>query len=162
MFKIRKATVEDIPLIRTLTFQVWPRTYSKILSVEQISYMLDMMYSVSSLTKQMEEKCQFIIIYSRGEPVGFASYQELKPTVWKLHKLYVLITKQGQGTGRFMMDYIIEEIKKQGARSLELQVNRQNHAKKFYQKLGFTEREMIKLDIGNGYFMDDYVMEKLV
>ena len=110
----------------------------------------------------MEEKCQFIIIYNGKEPAGFASYQELKPTVWKLHKLYVLITEQGNGTGRFMMNYIFDEIKKQGAKSLELQVNKENLAKNFYQKLGFTQREMIKLDIGNGYFMDDYVMEKMV
>lgn len=149
-------------MIRRLTFLVWPQTYSRILSVEQINYMLDMMYSVSSLTKQMEEKCQFIIIYTGKEPAGFASYQELKPTVWKLHKLYVLVSEQGKGTGKFMMNYIFDEIKKLGAKSLELQVNKENRAKNFYQKLGFTQREMIKLDIGNGYFMDDYVMEKMV
>ena len=160
MFKIEKATTEDIPLIRRLTFAVWPKTYSRILSVGQIDYMLEMMYSVSSLRKQMEDKCQFIIIYSGGEPVGFASYQELKPGAWKLHKLYVLVSEQGKGTGKFMMDYIMGEIKKQGAESLELQVNRRNLAKNFYEKLGFAQREMIKLDIGNGYFMDDYVMEK--
>ena len=61
--------------------------------MEQIDYMLEMMYSVSSLKKQMEDKCQFIVIYSGGEAVGFASYQELKPGVWKLHKLYVLVSE---------------------------------------------------------------------
>ena len=54
---------------------------------------------------------------------------------------------------------LINEIRKQGANSLELQVNRNNKAKNFYEKLGFVEREIIKLDIGNGFIMDDYVME---
>ena len=59
-----------------------------------------------------------------------------------------------------MINYIIEEIKKLNASSLFLQVNRYNNAKTFYEKLGFTEIDFINLDIGNGYFMNDYVMEK--
>ena len=122
--------------------------------------MLEMMYSESALKKQMEDNCQFIFVYEDDEPVGFAGYQEIKPKAWKLHKIYVLISQQGKGTGRFVIDHVINEISKQGATSLELQVNRNNPAKGFYEKLGFTEFEQIKLDIGNGFFMDDYVMKK--
>ena len=60
MFEIKKAESGDIPLIRELTFRVWPQTYASILSQEQIDYMLEMMYSESSLKKQMtEDGCQF-------------------------------------------------------------------------------------------------------
>ena len=52
MFEIRNATVTDIPLIRELTYKVWPQTYVNILSAEQIDYMLEMMYSTASLEKQ--------------------------------------------------------------------------------------------------------------
>ena len=139
---------------------VWPQTYAGILTPQQIDYMLEMMYSEAALRNQMTDGCQFIFIYEDEQPVGFASYQETKPGTWKLHKIYVLLTQQGKGTGKFMIDHIIEEILKQGAVSLELQVNRNNKAKGFYEKLGFIEREIINLDIGNGYFMNDYVMEK--
>ena len=122
--------------------------------------MLEMMYSESALKKQMEDKCQFIFVYEDEEPVGFASYQEIKQATWKLHKIYVLMTQQGKGTGKFMIDHIIKEIQRQGATSLQLQVNRGNKAKSFYEKLGFYEIERINLDIGNGFFMNDYVMEK--
>lgn len=108
----------------------------------------------------MKDGCRFILVYDDAKAVGFAAYQELKPRVWKLHKIYILITQQGKGTGKNVIDHIINEIKKTGATSLELQVNRNNKAKSFYEKLGFIEREMIKLDIGNGFFMDDYIMEK--
>lgn len=160
MFTIRTTTTGDIELIRKLTYQVWPQTYSSLLSQEQIDYMLEMMYSPSSLQQQMEGGAQFVIINDGNEPVGFASYQEIKPATYKLHKLYVLPSQQGKGTGRYMIDHIIEEIKKKGATSLQLQVNRDNKAKTFYEKLGFTVLEEIKLDIGKGYFMDDYIMEK--
>jgi ribosomal protein S18 acetylase RimI-like enzyme len=71
-----------------------------------------------------------------------------------------LPSQQGKGTGRFLLDYILKEIKQQGAVSLQLQVNRYNKAKDFYEKLGFTVIEEADFDIGNGFFMNDYVMEK--
>jgi len=160
MFEIRNATLNDIPLIRELTFRVWPQTYDSILSPEQIDYMLEMMYSTESLEKQIAEGCRFIIVYESGNPAGFASYQETEPYVWKLHKLYVLIDQQGKGTGKFLLNHIINSIKQQNANALQLQVNRHNKAKDFYEKLGFTVIKIINLDIGNGYFMNDYVMEK--
>jgi len=161
MFEIKKAGTGDIPLIRELTFRVWPQTYAGILSQEQIDYMLEMMYSETSLNKQMtEDGCQFIIVYEDGNPVGFASYSEEEARRWKLNKIYVLQNQQGKGTGKYVINFIIEEIKKQNANSLFLQVNRYNNAKAFYEKLGFTEIDFINLDIGNGYFMNDYVMEK--
>ena len=107
-----------------------------------------------------EDGCQFIIVYENGNPVGFASYNEEEAQRWKLNKIYVLQNQQGKGTGKYVINYIIEEIKKQNASSLFLQVNRYNNAKTFYEKLGFTETDFINLDIGNGYFMNDYVMEK--
>jgi len=107
-----------------------------------------------------KDRCQFIIVYENGNPVGFASYNEEEAQRWKLNKIYVLQNQQGKGTGKYVINYIIEEIKKQNANSLFLQVNRYNNAKAFYEKLGFTEIDFISLDIGNGYFMNDYVMEK--
>lgn len=160
MFRIEQATTNDIPLIRELCFQVWPQTYASLLSNEQIEYMLEMMYSEASLQKQMTDGATFIFVYDGDEPVGFASYQEMDPAVFKLHKIYVLPSQQGKGTGRFVIDHILDEIKQQGAAALQLQVNRNNNAKIFYEKLGFVVIEEINLDIGNGYVMDDYIMEK--
>jgi len=163
MFEIRYATPDDIDLIRELTLQVWPQTYSSIISKEQIDYMLEMMYSKSSLSKQMtEEGCQFVIIYENNKAAGFASFSEIENKIWKLHKIYVLLNQQGKGTGRFLLNYILEIIKSKKGASLRLQVNRHNNAKGFYEKLGFTILEEADFEIGGGYFMNDYVMEKIL
>jgi ribosomal protein S18 acetylase RimI-like enzyme len=160
MLSIRTASVKDIPLIKELTFAIWPQTYRSIISQQQIDYMLDMMYSTASLQKQMEEDgCTFIIVYDEKEPVGFASYVESDPAIWKLNKIYVLPSQQGKGTGKFIINYIISQIKKENAKALQLQVNRDNKAKHFYEKLGFKVIQTANFDIGNGYFMNDYVME---
>jgi ribosomal protein S18 acetylase RimI-like enzyme len=121
------------------------------------------MYSEDSLKKQLtEDGCQFIIVYENGNPVGFASYREEEPRRWKLNKIYILQNQQGKGTGKYVINYIIEEIKKQDAMALFLQVNKNNTAKVFYERLGFAEVDFINLDIGKGYFMNDYIMEKIL
>ena len=158
--EIREATIDDIPLIRDLCFKVWPQTYISIVSQEQIDYMLDKMYSTSSLQKQMESGSQFIIVYDGEKPVGFAAWFEKAPSVFKLDKIYVLLSQQGKGTGRFMIDHIIDKVKRREAIALQLQVNRYNKAKNFYERLGFVVIEEKDFDIGNGFFMNDYVMEK--
>ena len=159
-YRIRKATVDDIPLIRELCFKVWPQTYASIVSQEQIDYMLDKMYSSPSLQKQMDTGSEFILVYDENEPVGFASYFEKAPSVFKLDKIYVLLSQQGKGTGKFVIGYIVNEIKQRGATSLQLQVNRHNKAKDFYEKMGFVVIDEKDFDIGQGFFMNDFVMEK--
>ena len=160
MFKIRKATSEDIPLIRELCLKVWPQTYAPILSQEKIDYMLELMYSSASLEKQMNHGRQFIFVYEDQEPIGFAAYFEKAPTIFKLDKIYILPSQQGKGTGRFVIEYILNEIKQEQATALQLQVNRDNKAKSFYERLGFVVIDYQDFDIGNGFFMNDYVMEK--
>lgn len=160
MLKIRKASITDIPLIRDLTFRIWPQTYTGLLTPEQIEYMLGMMYSESSLEKQMNSGSQFIFVYDDEEPVGFAAYFSKELSIYKLDKIYILPSQQGKGTGRFVIDYIVDELKKKEASALQLQVKRDNKARFFYEKLGFKILHEINVDIGNGYFMNDYLMEK--
>jgi ribosomal protein S18 acetylase RimI-like enzyme len=163
MLSIQHAELTDIPLIRELCLKVWPQTYEGIISNEQIEYMLELMYSEQSLQKQMtEQRCQFIFVYDDKDPVGFASFSETEPTVFKLHKIYILPGQQGKGTGKFVIDHIISRIKSKGATALQLQVNKRNKAKSFYEKLGFAVLYEFDFPIGNNFVMDDYLMEKKI
>ena len=76
MFKIRKATLDDLSTIRSLADIVFPHTYREILSSEQLDYMMDWMYSDESLRRQMiAEGHLYYIAYKEGEPVGYVSIQ---------------------------------------------------------------------------------------
>ena len=79
--------------------------------------------------------------------------------LYKLHKIYALPDQQGKGIGKFIINYISGEIKPIGATALQLNVNRYNKAKGFYEKLGFKVIGEEDIDIGNGYLMNDYIME---
>lgn len=160
MLSIKNATPADISLIRELAMQVWPQTYTPILGNEQVAYMLEKFYTPESLRKQMEEMGhRFIICYSEGQPVAFASWCEEEVSVYKLHKIYIIRGRQGKGTGKAILDHIVLEIKAEGATELRLNVNKYNFpAKAFYEKTGFKILYDEDIDIGNGYFMNDHVM----
>ena len=164
MLSIYTATTQHIPVIHSLAHQIWPKTFAEILSAEQLDYMLDMMYSHQSLQNQIEiEKHIFIIAFEDKKPIGFAAYYPKDKTshsLYKLDKIYVLPDQHGKGIGKKLIEYIISIIRPMGASILELNVNRSNNAVTFYQKLGFTTTSEVDLPIGQGYFMNDYVMQK--
>lgn len=162
--QIRSADSHDIPLIRELTMAIWPSAYNHIIGEQQVAYMLDKFYAPEQLRSQMEEGGhRFILCYADERPVGFASYSEIEPQIFKLHKLYVLPGEQGKGIGRFIVSYIVSDIKNSNAIALRLNVNRYNHsAIAFYEKAGFSRLKEEDIDIGGGYFMNDYVLERTV
>jgi GNAT superfamily N-acetyltransferase len=159
-FSIRLAELDDINTIGWLAQQTWPATYGDIVSAEQLQYTLNLIYSPASLRRQiLEDKHQFLLVEQDEEPIGFASWGPLaEPGVYKLHKLYVLPGIQGKGMGKAMLEFIFEDIR--GARALRLNVNRYNKARQFYEKMGFSVIREEDVDIGSGYFMNDFVMEK--
>lgn len=159
--QIRMADEEDINVIGWLAQQIWPVAYKDIVSADQIAYMLHHIYSPEALKQQMADKHQFLVAELEEEPVAFASYSAINETgLFKLHKLYVLPELHGRGIGAALLDFIREEILPLGGTKLRLNMNRNNKAKSFYQKNGFKIIGEEDVDIGNNYFMNDYVMEK--
>jgi len=103
--------------------------------------MLEKFNSLNSLHNQLlNSHHNFILVLDNNIPVGFASFslKEEKSSVFHLHKIYVLPDQQGNGTGKMLLEYIINSIKKQDATALTLNVNRHNKARYFYEKHGFN------------------------
>jgi GNAT superfamily N-acetyltransferase len=158
---IRPADLDDINTIGFLAQQIWPDTYGSILSSEQLRYMMKLFYSPVSLRRQMvDEHHRFVLVETGEEAIGFASWSATAdPGIYKLHKIYFLPGQQGKGLGRSLLQFIFGEIGPEGARTLRLNVNRYNKARQFYERMGFAVIKEEDVPIGNGYFMNDYVME---
>ncbi|MES2456091.1 MAG: GNAT family N-acetyltransferase [Bacteroidota bacterium] len=162
MILLRKGKEQDIESIQDLANRTWWKTYAGYLSPEQIEYMLDQMYNRGVLLSQFQEGYVFLMAEDNGTDLGFASFSVLDSDkkIYKLHKLYVLPETHGKGLGKLLMNEVVNLIRNQGGAFLQLNVNRNNNAAEFYQKAGFVIKETMDLDIGNGYLMNDYVMEK--
>ena len=162
ILEIRFAEREDINTIGYLAHEIWPQAYADILTSEQLSYMLDLLYKPTSLSRQMNQQHIFLIAELDEEPSGFASFSEMEPGLFKLHKLYVLPGLHGKGVGRALLDFVTAECVSRGGTTLLLNVNRHNKAINFYKKNGFRIIREEDVDIGNGYYMNDYVMSKAI
>jgi GNAT superfamily N-acetyltransferase len=157
---ITKASVDNIPYIQHIAHITWPLVYGPIVGEAQLAYMLNLIYSTSSLERQIKEGSTFLLAKENNEPIAFAAYFLKSPNMYKLDKLYALPNQQGKGLGKMLVNYIIDEIKPLGATALHLNVNRHNiKAQRFYEHLNFKIIEEQDISIGEGYFMNDYVME---
>lgn len=160
---IRQATVQDIKAIHELAEKIWWPAYRNIISDEQISFMLDDMYSEASLLEQMNAGIGFLLAEKDNVPLAFAGYSisEADNQICRLHKLYVLPSEQGSGTGKKLIEHISSLARTQGAKILELNVNRGNPARHFYTKAGFEVFQTVDIPYHH-FILNDYVMRKML
>jgi ribosomal protein S18 acetylase RimI-like enzyme len=160
MIRILDATQDDIPTIQSLAEKTWWPTYSSIITAEQIRFMLNKIYSVETLQEVMTNGSQtFIILHDEHGPQGFASYgmRSEDPSICKLHKIYVLPENHGKGYGKMLIEEIKKRILALNIQTLDLNVNRFNRARSFYEKIGFKVIQEENVSIGP-YWMNDYIM----
>ncbi len=170
--EIRKASLEEIPIIRDIAKVAFRHTYGLILSSDQIDYMMDWMYSEESLKAQMVERSNvFYIMSVAGNDIGYASFERhMNPPadlegmiVFNLQKLYILPQCQGYSCGTTLLKYVEDQMRSLVGNQpavYELNVNRNNSAVTFYQKQGLEINREGDFPIGGGYYMNDYIMRK--
>ena len=159
--KLTALKTEQLPIVIDLTKKIWPVAYGEILSKAQLDYMIDKFYNETALRELMQKGHVFYVAQDdNGKDVGFVSYEiNSEPNKTKIHKIYVLPETQGTGLGRQFFELVKEKAIENQQNAIFLNVNKYNNAIHFYTKLGFTKVKDEVIDIGNGYVMDDYVME---
>lgn len=162
---ILPATIEHLPHIAELAGLSWRAHYPGIISVEQIEYMLGRMYNLDTLRDDITVRGITMDRLLRDTHlIGFAAYGPTDdPGEMKLHKLYLHPDEKRKGYGSLLLRHVEAATRARGYRSLMLTVNRRNHgAVATYRRNGFNIRATVDIDIGHGFVMDDFVMEKKV
>ena len=152
---------DELSVVKALAHDIWPRVYDYMISQEQISYMLSLMYDLNQLKQQWVQGVKFVLLEVEGIPQGFLSFEEKDECIF-LHKLYLRPEMQGQGFGKKMLQVAIDFAVDSKIPSLELTVNRNNKSLDFYLGNGFEIKEEKDFDIGGGYFMNDYILSLAV
>ena len=160
MIRSRKAGIDDIALIRDLAEKSFLPTYKEILSADQLDWMFDWMYSADSLRQQIEDGHVFFIAYDGDRPCGYVSVERQGEALFHLQKIYVLPDFQGKHVGQYLVRLVFDYVRflYSGECTVELNVNRNNKAKFFYERMGFSVARSGDFPIGNGYYMNDYIM----
>lgn len=158
---IRRARLEELAGIARLAEIIWNAHYPSILSREQIRYMLDLMYAVDKMQREVcEEGICYWVAEDGSELVGFAAAGPTEtPHVHKLHKLYVHPQHHRQGWGRKLLAAVQAHVRNAGSSRLVLCVNKRNEtALRAYEKYGFRPLDSVCTPIGGGFVMDDFVL----
>jgi ribosomal protein S18 acetylase RimI-like enzyme len=159
---IRAAGFDDLPAISGLATEIWWDTYKGIISDEQIGFMLENLYSQESLRNRFSKGMVFLIAEDNTGTFGFAEYSVTpEEKIFKIHKLYIIPSEKGMGTGTKFLEHITALIKRQGGDTLEVNVNRGNPAVNFYKKLGFEIFETVDIPYYQ-FVLNDYVMRKKI
>lgn len=157
---VKKVDETEIPIISQLADKIWKEHYTPVIGKKQVEYMLQTIYSEDAQKQQMQNGQEYFLIYVNNTPTGYFSITK-KGDECFLNKLYVLTEEHTKGIGSVVMKEIIQ--KSEGKKRITLTVNRQNYkAINFYFKHGFKIKSVDDFDIGNGFFMNDFVMEKLL
>ena len=149
-------------IIEKLGDTIWREHYTSIIGIDQVEYMLNKFQTSEIIESQISDGYEYYLILNKKNPVGYISIKKDNDALF-LSKLYVLKNLRGLGLGKMSMDFIENQAKTKGCNKIRLTVNKYNtNSIKVYEKIGFLKTVAIVMDIGNGYVMDDYTMEKFL
>lgn len=154
-------TKEHIEHLCALAEEIWHETYDPILPQGQTEYMLEKYQSPKAVAAQIKEQGYRYFLLQQDTAVGFVGIVPNceNPGELLLSKVYLLSRCRGQGLIRTAFAFVEAFARENKLKKIWLTVNKDNsHAQDVYRHFGFETVKSVKNDIGNGYFMDDYIM----
>ncbi|HET9446192.1 MAG TPA: GNAT family N-acetyltransferase [Steroidobacteraceae bacterium] len=159
-------TPQQLDVVSGLAREIWYEYYVPLIGRAQVDYMVSKFQSSGAMAGQMREGYEYFAIQRamserESRPIGYCAVQpQPAQSSLFLSKLYLLRDARGAGTGRECMEFIEQLALRRGLTLLWLTVNKGNPAVKAYERLGFRIAADLVMDIGGGFVMDDYRMEK--
>ena len=165
--KSRKPTIrfdslkgDDLSAVREMAemaAEIWHDHYDPIIGGDQVNYMIDRFQSEKAITEQISHGYVYYSVVATERKVGFFAYYPREDALY-LSKLYLCRSERGKGYSRAILGYLIDQARQLGLPAIELNVNKYNASSiAVYERLGFVRIRGERIDIGSGYYMDDYV-----
>lgn len=157
---LKTIDINSINIIESLAEEIWEEHYTDIIGEDQVRYMLDNFQSIEAIKKQIGSGYEYYLIQAGNEPIGYICFKKQENELF-LSKFYLKSSSRGKGYGKETIKFIEEFAKKNNLKKISLTVNKDNlNSIEAYKKFNFGIAESIVTDIGSGYVMDDYKMEK--
>jgi len=153
----------QIDIVASLAKEIWTECYTPIIGRDQVEYMLCTFQSKDAISAQIHtEGCRYFLIEEDGAYVGYLGVRSKDKELF-LSKIYIEASRRGKGLGRKAVQFLEHLASLRNLKKISLTVNKNNlQSIKAYEKMGFTNLGSVVQDIGNGFIMDDFKMEKIV
>ena len=156
------STDNQIEIVESLAKEIWTEHYIPIIGKEQVEYMLENFQSKRAISEQIGAGFLYFLMEEENQFIGYVAVLP-KGNELFLSKIYIKSPRRGKGYGKKAILFIEKIAKEKGFKKIVLTVNKNNRAAiKAYEKFGFTNLGSIIQEIGGGFIMDDYKMEKTV
>ncbi len=162
-FKIIPALTDtDLKEIAILAEEIWHQHFTPIIGKDQVIYMVDKFQSYPAIKGQIEHGYEYFKLYNNETLAGYTGVRE-EDDVLFLSKLYLHESQRGQHLSTKTIQFLIDLCVERELKKIWLTCNRNNsHTLDVYHHLGFQTVREEKADIGNGFFMDDYILEYVI
>jgi GNAT superfamily N-acetyltransferase len=155
---------DEVTAVAKLAEEIWREHFTPIIGADQVAYMLDKFQSAQAISNQLVDGTEYYTASVDGTLVGYtALIPDERNSKLMISKLYVRQDLRGGGFGSRLLKFIEIECEKRRFTTIWLTVNRFNHGPiRWYLRRGFQKVDEVKKDIGGGFYMDDYIMEKTI
>jgi ribosomal protein S18 acetylase RimI-like enzyme len=159
---IEVASEKQIELVESLAKEIWTEHYTPIIGRAQVDYMLSEFQSKQAIAEQIKSGALYFLIRTHAGFIGYVSFVPKRDELF-LSKIYIEASGRGKGYGKKAVLFAAKIAKENGLDRIALTVNKNNlNSIKAYERLGFKNMGSVIQDIGHGFIMDDYRMEKIL
>lgn len=157
-------SADSYAMVARLARDIWTEHYTPIIGPEQVEYMLARFQSASAVKAQTDHGVEYYLIEHDGGPAGYLALDPTKELgTMFLSKIYVHCSLRGAGLGHAALQFAEGICRERGIDLLWLTCNKHNAATlAWYERRGFRNAGPTVADIGGGYVMDDWRLEKTV
>lgn len=157
------STENQMEEVATLADSIWHEHYDSMIGSDQVNYMIEKFQSVEAMKEQITKGgYQYYMLKNLGGLAGYFAIKQESESLF-LSKLYIARKNRGRDYARKVMNYLEQYCKEQQLKKIWLTVNRNNKSSiQIYCKLGFEKAGTQIADIGEGFVMDDFIMQKLL
>lgn len=159
---LRIINVTNMELIYSLSAvadDIWHQHFTPIIGEKQVDYMLEKFLSPDALVEQINSGYEYFLLSYDYTFAGFVGIHEENDALF-LSKFYIHQDFRGKKMGSYMFQKLIEICKMRNLKKIWLTCNKHNDVTlAIYDHLGFKIVREEVTDIGNGFVMDDYILE---
>ena len=158
------AELEELAaLAKEIWFEYWPA----LIGLEQTRYMVERFQSPEAIARDRAEHAYeywFVCDAQDGHVVGYTGgHEEPETNRFFISKIYLKAPERGRHFASRIIEFYEELCRARGLDAMYLTVNKHNELGcRAYTAKGFQVIDAVETDIGEGFIMDDYIMEKRV
>lgn len=159
-------TRDQLAHVAQIAREIWYEYYVPLIGRAQVDYMIERFQSVTAMQSQLEEGYEYFLIERSRAEASCLGYLAIRGDQGEkalfLSKLYVAAAVRGTGAGRQALTFVETLARERGLQRVWLTVNKGNPSRFIYERLGYATTAAMVADIGGGFVMDDYRMEKFL